>query len=118
MSSGGLTGRSGALHFIDEKPPEHLVGEPVPEQAESLGPIVTGRDAALDVRLSRPVASTLRDGDPVEGSVDLSIATTIESEFPVIPGPNRDRRRPVPASECGPGAKATHASCLAHNLGG
>ena len=55
----------------------------------------------------------LRHGNPMQGNIDLAIATPIEPEALPAARRDRDRRRAIVHCECAAGTKPTYISRLA-----
>src|SRR5215472_7520212 len=94
-----------------------LVGDPSLESANRLQLGVAGRSSTQEVVASRTGIPHLREGDPVQGGVDLAVATSVEP-IALVARPGWDRCGAVVHREGGAGAEATNAGRLADELGG
>src|SRR3989337_373943 len=103
--------------FIVTHPAEDLVTDATTQRADGLGLRVAQGPSVLQVRLARPLALELGDGDPVERHVELTVARPAEAMALGVARPDRQRRAAVVTSEGGRRAEATDAGRLADELG-
>src|SRR5215472_14835979 len=111
----GLSGRDAELVLPEAA--VDLVGDPSLESANRLQLGVAGRSSTQEVVASRTGIPHLREGDPVQGGVDLAVATSVEP-IALVARPDWDRCGAVVHREGGAGAEATNAGRLADELGG
>src|SRR5204863_4585293 len=91
MSSRGRETRrfGGSSGFIVAKPAEDLVADPPTESPDGLGLGVAGGHPLGQVVAAGTGPLELRDGDPVEGDVELAIATPVEPVADDVARPDR-----------------------------
>lgn len=120
MSSRGRcqdSSASGSGHLISSEALEDDVAQVSAEGSDRLGLGVAGGHPLRDIGAAWTLALELGDGDPMEGDVELTIATAIESMADVIARPDRYRRGAVVPGERGSRPEATDTARLADELG-
>ena len=91
-------------------------GEVALEAADGLGAGLAFGAFAGDVGLRFRVAAEARNGDAVDGGVDLAVAAAVETVAVGVAGADRDRRDPAGAGELGVAGEPLGAGDLADQL--
>src|SRR5262245_55498435 len=103
--------------LIQQHQPEHLVGEPTAQCTVSLAFGISRRQPVPEVVMASTRQADLAYGDAVQGSVDLSVATAVESMPLSLAGRRGNRSRAIVHGERCPRAEARDVSGLAQQLG-
>src|SRR5437773_2711496 len=98
-------------------PTKDLVADPAAKSPDGFCLRVAGEPAVIDVLATRAGPLHLGDGDPVEGEVELAVATPTETVTDDIARPDRHRCRAVVTGERGLRVEARDAGRLADQLG-